>query len=198
MQEKPLLTEKIPFTFYRVVWMQLKATEEDLREMSFGYRAKYIAAAAKAVSENGGEEWLQGLRKVAREDAKTALLSLTGVGPKVADCISLFSLDHLDVVPVDTHVWQMALKYMPGFTASATPNPKLHPQINQFFINKFGDKAGWAHTILFSSVVDKEETPAGPSTSKPAKAKKRARTVKDDSDSDFEDTASSAKRYKVE
>ena len=32
------------------------------------------------------------------------LLQLTGVGPKVADCICLMSLDKHDVVPIDTHV----------------------------------------------------------------------------------------------
>lgn len=39
--------------------------------------------------------------------AAEALQELHGVGPKVADCIALFSLDKLDAVPCDTHVWQV-------------------------------------------------------------------------------------------
>ena len=42
---------------------------------------------------------------------KAALVELSGVGPKVADCVALFSLDKLDIVPVDTHVWQIAQRY---------------------------------------------------------------------------------------
>lgn len=37
-----------------------------------------------------------------------ALSTLPGVGPKVAACIALFSLDHHHAIPVDTHVWQVS------------------------------------------------------------------------------------------
>lgn len=29
---------------------------------------------------------------------------------KVADCVALFSLDRKDIIPVDTHVWQIACR----------------------------------------------------------------------------------------
>ena len=35
---------------------------------------------------------------------------LPGIGPKVAACVALFSLDKHDSIPVDTHVWQLALR----------------------------------------------------------------------------------------
>ena len=76
--------------------------EQKLRELGFGYRAKYIAAAAKIVDERG-EGWLEGLRKIEYRDAHEALLELPGVGPKVADCVCLMSLDKAEAVPVDTH-----------------------------------------------------------------------------------------------
>jgi len=76
--------------------------ETKLRELGFGYRAKYIAAAAKIVNERG-EGWLEGLRKTKYRDAHEALLELPGVGPKVADCVCLMSLDKAEAVPVDTH-----------------------------------------------------------------------------------------------
>ena len=36
--------------------------------------------------------------------AKAELLRLTGVGIKVAECICLFALHHIDAFPVDTHI----------------------------------------------------------------------------------------------
>jgi N-glycosylase/DNA lyase len=160
-----------------------KATEDELRDLGFGYRAKYIVAAAKLVKQNGGENWLRSLRDMSKEDAKKGLISLPGVGPKVADCISLFSLDHLDVVPVDTHVWQMAQKYMPHLAKDSTPSPKVFSEINAFFIEKFGDKAGWAHTVLFSAAITKE---LGLNKTKKAEKPKRVSKKREADDEDFE------------
>jgi hypothetical protein len=39
-----------------------------------------------------------------------------GVGPKVAACVALFSLDKHDAIPVDTHVWQVRLWEILVFT----------------------------------------------------------------------------------
>jgi N-glycosylase/DNA lyase len=111
--------------------------EQKLRDLGFGYRAKYITETARIVAERG-KSWLNGLRnplspawtvgeqpviglstpsKLADSDevsppsyaaAHEALLELAGVGPKVADCVCLFGLGWLEAVPVDTHVWQIA------------------------------------------------------------------------------------------
>lgn len=148
------------------------ATEEELKDLGFGYRAKYIVGSAKMVQSKGGAVWLDSLRECSRDEAKTQLVSLPGVGPKVADCISLFSLDHLDVVPVDTHVWQMANKYMTTLGKHNTPTPRVFNQINDFFIEKFGDKAGWAHTILFSAAITKGEPEEETRVSKSPKKKR--------------------------
>jgi len=79
-----------------------------------------------------------------------ALQELHGVGPKVADCIALFSLDKLEAVPCDTHVWQIAQRYLPALR-SKNPAPALHPLVREFFLKQFGDKCGWAHTVLFAA-----------------------------------------------
>ena len=48
--------------------------------------------------------------------AKAELLRLTGVGIKVAECICLFALHHIDAFPVDTHIRQMLDAHYPkGF-----------------------------------------------------------------------------------
>jgi N-glycosylase/DNA lyase len=67
-----------------------------------------------------------------------------GVGTKVADCISLFSLDKAECVPVDTHVFQIAKRFK--FTKQKSSlNSTVYQEINSAFVKRYGDKAGWAH-----------------------------------------------------
>ena len=93
--------------------------EEELRDLGFGYRAKFIQQTAKILSEKG-DDWLNSLRDSCEYiEAREALMLLPGVGPKVADCICLMSLDKLEAVPVDTHVWQVAQQHY-GFNSSSS------------------------------------------------------------------------------
>lgn len=127
------------------------ATEEELRDNGFGYRARYIVAAVEELNSKpgGGAAWLTGLRKVPFDAALESLCTLPGVGPKVAACVALFSLDKHDLVPVDVHVWNLATRrYCPQLKGK-TNNPKLHPIVQNAFITKFGPYAGWAHNTLF-------------------------------------------------
>lgn len=55
----------------------------------------------------GGEAWLMELRELPYSVASKGLRGLPGVGPKVAACVCLFSLDKHAAVPVDTHIWQV-------------------------------------------------------------------------------------------
>lgn len=73
-------------------------------------RAKYITGTIKVLQSKpgGGVEWLLSLRKLDLESAIKALTTLPGVGPKVAACIALFSLDQHHAVPVDTHVCKVS------------------------------------------------------------------------------------------
>ena len=54
-----------------------------------------------------GEPTLKPLRKMSDKDAEAFLLSLPGVGKKVARCVLMYSLDR-QVFPVDTHCWRIA------------------------------------------------------------------------------------------
>lgn len=90
------------------------ATEEDLRACGLGYRSKYLAGAARSVVD--GKVCLGQLGKMGYEDAKKELLKLPGIGGKVADCVCLFALHHLDAFPVDTHIRQVLDNWYPeGF-----------------------------------------------------------------------------------
>lgn len=78
--------------------------------VAFFGRAKYIVGTVNALQSKpeGGEEWLRSLRKLDLQDVISALSTLPGVGPKVAACIALFSLDQHHAIPVDTHVWKVS------------------------------------------------------------------------------------------
>jgi hypothetical protein len=71
------------------------------------------------------------------------------VGPKVAACICLFSLDKHGAIPVDTHVWNLATRYYAPHLAKKSLTPKLHAEVQQAFVDRFGPYAGWAHNCLF-------------------------------------------------
>jgi N-glycosylase/DNA lyase len=121
--------------------------EQELRELGFGYRAKYIAQTAKQLHELG-PEWLDSLPNLPYEKVKDQLLQLSGVGPKVADCIALFCMDQKGCIPVDTHVWNIATRDY--HLCSGRLNEASYQKIGIGFRNIFGEYAGWAHTILFA------------------------------------------------
>lgn len=125
------------------------SVEGKLRDLGFGYRAKYINITAKMICDMpDGLNYLQSLRDEPYSDAHSALLAFSGVGPKVADCVCLMSLDKHNCVPVDTHVWQIATR---DYRLNAKNNPKGHQAIQRYFEDLWGDYAGWAHSVLFAA-----------------------------------------------
>ncbi|GFT71873.1 hypothetical protein NPIL_511091 [Nephila pilipes] len=126
--------------------------EAKLRTLGFGYRAKYINQTAKILLNEKPPNWLDTLRKVSYEEAHQALLTLPGVGAKVADCVCLMSLDKYDAIPVDTHIFQVTLKdYMPHLKNSKALTNKVYQEIGDFYRKRFGEYAGWANTVLFAN-----------------------------------------------
>ncbi|RPB22372.1 hypothetical protein L211DRAFT_746788, partial [Terfezia boudieri ATCC MYA-4762] len=126
--------------------------EQELRDLGFGYRSKYLATTARVIAHKKSLEWLFGLRKEPYKVAHEALLELSGVGPKVADCVCLMSMDKAEAVPVDTHVWQIAIrdyKFGKGNLKSLTP--ATYWAIGDYFRELWGTEAGWAHSVLFTA-----------------------------------------------
>ena len=79
-----------------------KASVEDLRALGLGFRDKRIYNTTKMILNK--EFDLENLKKLNNTKLmKEELLKLDGVGPKVADCILLFSLKRVDAFPID--VW---------------------------------------------------------------------------------------------
>ncbi|MDR3085771.1 MAG: DNA-3-methyladenine glycosylase 2 family protein [Christensenellaceae bacterium] len=116
----------------------LAAGEERLRQMGMGYRARYIHGSARLMA--GGFNW-QALRDMDYESAKKALMTLPGVGGKVADCVLLFAVGHSQAFPVD--VWmERALKGWYGLSGS----PEA---LRRQAVERFGAQAGLAQNFLF-------------------------------------------------
>ncbi|XP_056412659.1 N-glycosylase/DNA lyase isoform X2 [Hyla sarda] len=102
------------YSFPTLQTLAAEDTEAKLRDLGFGYRAKFVSESARAILQKQGLDWLNSLRLAPYEEAKSALCSLPGVGAKVADCVCLMALDKPEAVPVDTHVWQIAKRdYLP-------------------------------------------------------------------------------------
>lgn len=124
---------------------------EALSKAGFGYRAKYIQGSGKMLREMGVEE-LMAWRTLPYEEVVENLLRFPGIGPKVADCIALMSLDKLESVPIDTHIWRVASQHyrlIPAASKSMTRT--VYREIGGRFRGIFGPLAGWAHLILFAA-----------------------------------------------
>ncbi|MDX1931325.1 MAG: DNA glycosylase [Capsulimonadales bacterium] len=124
-------------------------TEDRLRELGLGFRARRIAEAAKQLAELP-PDWLPSLRARSHPDAREALCQFFfGLGWKIADCICLFSLDKDDAIPVDTHILRIAqTRYTPEL-AGKSLTPAHYERITAAFRERFGERAGWAQQILF-------------------------------------------------
>ena len=86
-------------------------SEKDMLECRLGYRCKYVLAAAKAVA--GGEIKLEQLLAADERTTIAALTGLYGVGTKVANCVSLFGLHHIDAFPVDVWIRRILTEQYP-------------------------------------------------------------------------------------
>lgn len=127
-----------------------RADAQELVRLGFGYRARVVVRAAQELAQRG-ERWLYRLREVSYEEAHHALVTLPGVGYKIADCVCLFALDKPQAIPVDTHVWQIAQRdYLPELRGRSLTE-KAYRQVGDFFRARFGEYAGWAHNVLFAS-----------------------------------------------
>lgn len=124
----------------------------DFLEIGAGYRAEYIVQTVKILNEmakrydNGLRGWYQALSAMTLDEARKEMLQLCGVGPKVADCILLFSGVSMRAFPTDVWVKRvMELLYFRDNTQSAPSIKKVMSFADEYF----GDLAGYAQQYLF-------------------------------------------------
>lgn len=88
------------------------ASLDDLNACSLGYRSPYIEASAKAVYR--GDIDLEDLSKLDDNELLAALMSLKGVGIKVANCVALFGYHRIAAFPIDVWIKRMIDEHYDG------------------------------------------------------------------------------------
>ena len=126
-----------------------RATEERLRALGLGFRARRVLEAARALAELPPDH-LAALREQATHaEAKRELRAFFGVGEKIADCVCLFALDKDGAIPVDTHIWRIAQTHYAPDLAGKSLTEANYARATQAFHDRFGAWAGWAQQTLF-------------------------------------------------
>ena len=116
------------------------ATEKDFRECGAGFRAKYLKELSEYCTVNIDLYKLDGKRY---DELKEQLMSIKGVGEKVADCIALMGYGNLEAFPIDVWVKRtMERAYFKG-------RKKKEKEIREFAEGKWGRYSGYAQQYVF-------------------------------------------------
>lgn len=117
------------------------ASEEDFKELKTGFRAPYIMDAIRRNME--GQFDINELKSMDYDSCIKELMTIKGVGEKVANCVSLFGLGKKEAFPVD--VWIKRIMETMYFDGVDTPKDK----IAAFAKEQFGELGGFAQQYLF-------------------------------------------------
>ncbi|AAK80653.1 N-glycosylase/DNA lyase [Clostridium acetobutylicum] len=115
-------------------------TEKDFEECTAGFRAKYLKDTVDRIYN--GELNLEYIKSLNDNECHEELKKFMGVGPKVADCIMLFSMQKYSAFPVDTWVKKAMMSLY------VAPDVSLK-KIRDFGREKFGSLSGFAQQYLF-------------------------------------------------
>lgn len=116
-----------------------KASEDDLKKLGVGYRAKYIQEACQALLDVD----YNSLFNLSTLELSDYLTSIKGVGQKVADCVMLFAFSKPDVFPVDTWIEKVYCTYF--------EQEHNRVKIRENLLKTFGNDAGYVQQLLFYS-----------------------------------------------
>ena len=118
-----------------------QADEKFFLSAGCGYRSPYLVHTSNFLN-NSHTLFFELLKNSDTIQAFEKLMTLKGVGEKVADCVLLFGLHRTDVFPVDTWIFKV---YKDNFNGELTSRKN----IREFFINLFGNLSGYAQQYLF-------------------------------------------------
>lgn len=114
------------------------ASEADFISCGLGYRAGQMVKAIKQLKTLDFKQ----LKTMPTKEARRELINLSGVGPKVADCVLLFGVGAKDVFPTDVWIKKVYKEDMGGSLDDAS-------KISDFLVSQFGDLSGYAQQYLF-------------------------------------------------
>ncbi len=117
---------------------------EFYRALGAGYRDKYIVKTSSEIAKHG----IDRLYPLSTASLKKELLSFSGIGPKVADCIELFGFGRHECFPVDTWIEKT---YREDFGGRLNSREK----INEYFCTLFKEDAGYMQQYLFYAKREK-------------------------------------------
>ncbi|MCX6975006.1 MAG: hypothetical protein NTZ94_12075 [Verrucomicrobia bacterium] len=136
--------------------------EKTLLECGLGYRAENLLKTARLLTE--GSIDLEALQKRSTTDLRAALMTLPGVGVKVANCVLLFAYERLDAVPIDVWIHRILIAMRNGREGTPT-------QLANYARRRLGPYAGYVQQYLFHRArTDKKK--AHPIAQKSAESKK--------------------------
>lgn len=126
-----------------------RASLDDLLSLKLGYRAKYIKRTCEDVCS--GKLDLERLKTLDYNAAMETLLSCYGIGVKVANCICLFGLHHIDAFPVDTWIKKILLReYAPKSRCTGhVPETHLFEALIHENFSKYPGFAGVLQQYIF-------------------------------------------------
>lgn len=131
-----------PFGDYYSFPTAAEMSEKDLSFFSgigLGYRAAYVKRLADDMASGTVPERFCGVNSI---ELKNKLLSVYGVGEKVADCVLLFGYKRTESFPVDTWLEKV---YREDFSGTL----KTRAEISAYYSDKFGKNAGYFQQYLF-------------------------------------------------
>lgn len=126
---------------YRAFPAVQKLAEQDAafyKGLGFGYRAEYIASAARELAQKGAAEF----SKLETGELRERLMKIRGVGRKVADCILLFGFHRTDAFPVD--VWTERV-----YRSRLGGTEKNREKIAQELEKEYGADSGYFQQYMF-------------------------------------------------
>lgn len=116
-------------------------SEAELRACRMGFRAPYLRETARRIVAGDPDLATLGTRSLA--EARAALMSLPGVGRKIADCVLLFAFGFPAAFPIDVWVAHiLRRRYFPRRRVTLT-------RLQSFVDRHFGPHAGYAQQYLF-------------------------------------------------
>lgn len=127
----------------------LNVTEEEFKSCGVGFRARYLKNTIKNIYENKMD--FEYMMKLDTITAKQELMKMQGIGPKVADCILLFSLSRKEVFPIDVWVERVMSKiYFKDLKGKVSKK-----DIINYSNNNFKEYAGIVQQHLFFNIREK-------------------------------------------